>query len=266
MSRLQQLRIMTRIARFLRPCEIIFGLLPGSNQFRTYSLIVLMSALPVVVQGAGKDLRSQLEELATKHEFIIQGLNRIGNEPAKEVSGQAPEQLKILLQEYNHVILQDGSGDIEKVLIYSLKRSDAYSLKRSDAEPAQGYRANMTRRGRHHVVKAVLVGPTGARRTESLIVDTGASVIVLPQSMTKALGFQENGLRDGWSQTANGRVRTKRGVLRSVQIGQVVVENVAVNFIENEALGGNSLLGMSFLGRFRFTLDGDNNQLILLEK
>ncbi len=258
MSRLQQLRIMTRIARFLRPCEIIFGLLPGSNQFRTYSLIVLMSALPVVVQGAGKDLRSQLEELAAKHEFIIQGLNRIGTEPAKEVSGQAPEQLKILLQEYNHVILQDGSGDIEKVLIYSLKRSDA--------EPAQGYRANMTRRGRHHVVKAVLVGPTGARRTESLIVDTGASAIVLPQSMTKALGFQENGLRDGWSQTANGRVRTKRGVLRSVQIGQVVVENVAVNFIENEALGGNSLLGMSFLGRFRFTLDDDNNELILLEK
>ena len=249
---------MTHIARFFRPCEIIFGLLPGSNQCRTYSLIVLMSALPVVVQGAGKDLRTQLEELATKHEFIIQGLNRIGNEPAREVSGQAPEQLKNLLQEYNHVILQDGSGDIEKVLIYSLKRSDA--------EPAQGYRANMTRRGRHHVVKAVLVGPTGARRTETLIVDTGASAIVLPQSMTKALGFQENGLRDGWSQTANGRVRTKRGVLRSVQIGQVVVENVEVNFIENEALGGNSLLGMSFLGRFRFTLDDDNNELILLEK
>ena len=52
----------------------------------------------------------------------------------------------------------------------------------------------------------------------------------------------------------------------AANIDEYTVEKVAVNFIENEVLGGNSLLGMSFLGRFRFTLDGDNNQLILLAK
>ena len=41
------------------------------------------------------------------------------------------------------------------------------------------------------------------------------------------------------------------------------MQNVAVAFIDDARLNGNLLLGMSFLRRFRVTLDDDNNQLIL---
>ena len=82
--------------------------------------------------------------------------------------------------------------------------------------------------------------------------------------MSRTLGFSDEELRTGWSQTANGKVRTKQGILQLVQVGQAIVENVAVNFIDDDALGENALLGMSFLSRFRITIDEKNERLILM--
>ena len=97
-----------------------------------------------------------------------------------------------------------------------------------------------------------------------LMVDTGATRIVLPESMTRTLGFSDKDLKSGWTQTANGKVRTEQGILRSVQVGRAIVDDVAVNFVADEALGKNALLGMSFLGRFRITIDERNERLILM--
>ncbi len=77
--------------------------------------------------------------------------------------------------------------------------------------------------------------------------DTDASTIVLPRIMSKTLGFSETDLRDGGSQTANGRVRTREGVLRLTKVGSAEVRGVKMNYLEDKPLGNNALLGMSFL-------------------
>ena len=128
------------------------------------------------------------------------------------------------------------------------------------------YAVKTKRRGAHHLVEAVLVGPDGVEHTKMLMVDTGASAIVLPSSMIDRLGFQLDALKRGRSQTANGKVPIRRGTLWQVRIGDAEVDDVAVNFIADDKFGDRGLLGMSFLKHFRMTIDDDTNQLTLLPK
>ena len=67
----------------------------------------------------------------------------------------------------------------------------------------------------------------------------------------------------GWAQTANGRVRAKTGTLHSVAVGNATARDVTVTFLEDKRLNGSRLLGMSFLQRFRMTIDDANSRIIL---
>jgi aspartyl protease family protein len=122
------------------------------------------------------------------------------------------------------------------------------------------------RRGRQHVVEAELVGPNGARHMVRLVVDTGASTVVLPSSMIAPLGFRVEKLEEDEAETANGTVDVKMGTLRSVRVGQAKVSDVSVGFIEDEQIGDQHLLGMSFLGRFRLTIDDKTDRVVLLPR
>lgn len=81
--------------------------------------------------------------------------------------------------------------------------------------------------------------------------------------MIARLGFPPEALQDGWAQTANGRVPIKLATLPRLALGPLRARDVAVSFIADERLDGQALLGMSFLERFRFTLDDEADQLIL---
>jgi len=98
------------------------------------------------------------------------------------------------------------------------------------------------------------------------MVDTGATTLVLPSSRIAELGFTAQDLRKGTSQTASGVVPMQLGRLRHVRIGGVSAADVEVSFIADDKLSGNQLLGMSFLQRFKMTIDDANNELILLAK
>ena len=120
-----------------------------------------------------------------------------------------------------------------------------------------------SRRGSHHLVDALLIGPGGKRRTFPLMLDTGASIVVLPSSMIEDLGFEDGDLRPGTANTANGPVPIHLGTLRRVRIGRAAVDGVAVGFIADDKIGETSLLGMSFLNHFRVTIDDSGNRLTL---
>ena len=98
------------------------------------------------------------------------------------------------------------------------------------------------------------------RRLE-LVVDTGASQIALRASDAARLGIHPTP-RDYNVKvaTANGVTRAAPVELRMVEIGNIVVRDVAALVHPDEALGVN-LLGMSFLSRVRWT--HDRGQLIL---
>jgi clan AA aspartic protease (TIGR02281 family) len=101
-----------------------------------------------------------------------------------------------------------------------------------------------------------------------LLVDTGATVIVLSQSAADRLGIlsDPSKVSAGKSQVADGRILDVKGVI----LDSVAVESVEARDVEavvgafsdknGEAQG---LLGMSFLKRFSFTVDSRNGKLIL---
>ncbi len=238
--------------------------------YRKLILLATLTGMLLVSGNVVADLRGQLDELSARHGFEIQGRGLLGDEPAKPLGGELRHQIKRLLSGYNYVVVDNDRGGIGKVIILAV--GEAGQLPQAGISTVNtvglpGEHIIPTRRqGAHQVVDAVLVGPGQAPVAVSLMVDTGASTVVLPRSMISPLGFNADELRDGWTQTANGRVRAKIGTLASVDVGTAVAEDVKVTFLEDYRLGGSKLLGMSFLQRFRMTIDDENDRIILSDR
>ncbi len=126
------------------------------------------------------------------------------------------------------------------------------------------------RSGGHHVVQGALSGPNGQVVAVELLVDTGATVIVLPESLLVPLGFEDADLEPGRAQTARGVVRTKNGRLDRVAIGSESSAaergDVPVAFVHDRYIGGMALLGMSFLGQFQIMIDDRADEITLIER
>lgn len=92
----------------------------------------------------------------------------------------------------------------------------------------------------------------------NMVVDTGASTIVLNPSDAARAGIKVEGLRYSVPvQTANGTSFAARVRLKNVSIGPVSINNVDALIAKRGALR-ESLLGMSFLSRLRsYEFSGD---------
>ncbi len=212
--------------------------------------LLLACGVPWSVGGA--ELRDQLEELAAAHGIVLKGMDRIAaDEPARDVSGGVARRLEALLEGYDHVL--EGSPEaVRRVIVLGRKRAEPPSLV-----------VRTLRVSGHHAVEADLSGPNGRSVGAELIVDSGASSIVLPDSMMEPLGFDAGALQQRRSQTANGPVVGRAARLSRVRVGGAAARDVEVLFIPDARLGGVSLLGMSFLRDFSFTLDTAGGRLIL---
>jgi aspartyl protease family protein len=98
----------------------------------------------------------------------------------------------------------------------------------------------------HFQVEARIEG-----RRLSFMVDTGASVVALTASDAARLGIHP-AQREFVTEvkTANGAVRAAPVRLDEVEVGDLVVRDVAALVLPDEALSDN-LLGLSFLSRLR---------------
>ncbi len=210
-------------------------------------------------QDTNGNLRSQIDALASRAGFTVNGLERIGEASARPITeGPPSRQVEELLQGYNYIIVHDANGGIRELRILNPRSS-------TGPVPRRGV-VTSERQGRQHTVEAELIGPTGKKRTVRLVVDTGASTVVLPSSLIEPLGFSEEELEDGEAETANGTVTVKTGTLRSVRVGQAKAGDVSVGFIADEQIGNQHLLGMSFLGQFRLTIDDKTDRIVLLPR
>ncbi len=222
-----------------------------------FLLAALASAGPT---WAADDLPGQILELADQEGFLVNGLEQVDDAPTRKVLVAEPtRQLEVLLNGYNYMLLHDAEGGIREVVILEPRPSTEELFDR--------YAVRTTRKGPHHVVETTLVGPGGGQATLPLTLDTGATTVVLPQSLIGPLGFAATDLRDGWSRTAGGRVPVKLGTLQSVKVGHAMAKEVAVAFLSNEDPEAEiSLLGMSFLGHFRLTIEDAKDQIILMAR
>ena len=102
----------------------------------------------------------------------------------------------------------------------------------------------------------------------SLLLDTGASVIVLSKEIGKKLGVDTtHKIGVAQLQLADGRkINAAYVILGSVNIQDIEVQNVdaAVLLDDTGGMGfKDGVLGMSFLKRFNFRVDQKNKKLIL---
>lgn len=89
----------------------------------------------------------------------------------------------------------------------------------------------------------------------TLLIDTGASDIVLTPADARRIGLDPSALDyAGLASTANGTVATAPVRLASLTLGPW--RDVDVPASVNSGALDQSLLGMSYLGRYRITIDG----------
>lgn len=236
-----------------------------SRYYLMLAFFLFIEPIPGFAESA-PDLAGQLSDLAGKHGIVIKNLSYIEPAPTILLQGDLQEQLKALLKDYNYVLLNGDNGAIEKIIISSAKNyapRPVVAINNPSDDPLQ-FKISTTRTGPHHVVQTILAGTGDTSLEASLIVDTGASTVVLPLSQKDTLGFSDRDLHSGLSDTANGQIETLHGTLKSVRVGDAVVNDVAVSFIADNKLQNKGLLGMSFLNRFRFLFDDAKNELVLI--
>ncbi len=231
-----------------------------------WSWPVLAQRLPIPVT---------LEGMAREGNFEVTGLDKVQDASGRSEPGDLYTRLRALLEDFNHVIVQAPGGGVAKVIVIS--RKTAYTppplaqTPEGEGEPAEEQptgeiELDTERRGTSHLVTLALEGEGGKRSMQTLTVDTGADFVVLPVSLLGPLGIQAQKLQSREVQTANGKTSAKIGRLPAIWFGEHKLKDVQAAFIDDAKLGGNGLLGMSVLGRYRMTIDDEANRLTLSPK
>jgi len=111
-------------------------------------------------------------------------------------------------------------------------------------------------------VNALLNGNVSA----TLIVDTGASLVVISNKLAKQLGIEKKSISNKMKLVlANGStVEATPVILRSVRVGNSEVKNVYAAIIDQSPVPTvDGLLGMTFLSNFLIKIDANENNLVL---
>ena len=234
---------------------------------------------PCAAQTDRVDVAEELERLMAAHGFTMKpaDLEATRESEGRIESDELIPRLRVLLEGFDHIIVQKPGGGVDRVLILGAKvpytpppPQAAESGEEKATETEGGAQAEIVletqRKGTSHAMTLTIEGENGKRVQQVMLLDTGADFVVLPASLIGPLGLRPNNLRRQSVQTANGTVDAQLGTLAAVWLGNQRVPGIAAAFIEDARLGGNSLLGMSVLGRFRVTIDDENNQVVLAGK
>ena len=241
-------------------------------------LIALVSPLPALAEEVG--VSDELERLSAAHGFSVKGIEQVEEALGRAEGDDLFRRLRRLLKAFDHVIVQDAEGGVEKVIILGAKTPGAVPPP-PVSEPEGGETAatpdgegevsesdivlETIRQGTQHAVTLALEGQGDARIEQTLLIDTGSDSLVLPASLAEQLGISPSDLSQREMQTANGKVDARVGKVPALWLGETRVTDIDVAFVEDAKLGGG-LLGMNVLGRYRMTIDDESNKLTLSPK
>jgi len=101
----------------------------------------------------------------------------------------------------------------------------------------------------------------------SLILDTGASLVLLSPRIGKELGLETISLRKGIITkivlAAGSEADARLIVLDRIAVEGIEAKNIEGAILLKEGAQGDGLLGRSFLNKFNFQIDAENKKLIL---
>jgi clan AA aspartic protease (TIGR02281 family) len=235
--------------------------------------ILGLSCAAIQAQANEVFVAEELSQLAKANGFEVEGEEHLHDGTAWVDEDSVYRRVRRLLDGFDHIILQDGQGRVSRVLIIGEKGMLTDVKRRYNRQQGQetmeeapdlGRIVMATRRvGNQHAVDVGIEKANGGKLNQMLLIDTGASLVVLPRSMIAKLGIDRQDLSRSRIQTANGKIEGQVGTLSGVWLGKRRLEGVRAAFIEDGKLGVSGLLGMSALGRFQVTLDDEAGQLIL---
>jgi len=133
------------------------------------------------------------------------------------------------------------------------------SLPTPKTSESKGFEVDLFRKHELWLVEVML----NERVKRNLVVDSGASFILISQQTAKELGViidESTPFIPG--STVSGVILTPLVTLKSVKVGNASVENVEA-VIYSMPGGQDGLLGNSFLNKFRVVLDAINSKMIL---
>ncbi len=94
------------------------------------------------------------------------------------------------------------------------------------------------------------------------LVDTGATSVSMDAALAQQAGIPFRTGTAGWSNTANGLVRSWRVRLDSIAVGPITLYGIDATVREGPGTGGIGLLGMTFLNRVEMKREGETLTLI----
>ena len=125
---------------------------------------------------------------------------------------------------------------------------------------SNGYAVPVKSHNGHFIVEALINGNIKA----NLMVDTGATLIILSESLGQRLGVKDNKDYPSMSfNTAGGKVESPLFVLDSLKIGGAEAFGLEASTNPNFKGNVDGLLGMSFLGEFKVEIDRENSKMLL---
>ena len=234
---------------------------------------LLLAAGQVTNAAERVEVAGELQDLAEIHGFDVTGLEQTAESFVRAEGDELFPRLRRLLEKFDHVIIQDPAGNVERVIVLGEK---VPFVPAPPAPAAEGSARGGSdggdivlpteRRGTQHVVRVSLAGRAGAKVERELHVDTGADYLVLPLSLVEELGIDKATLESRDMQTANGKVKGRVGLLPALWLGERRIVSIETAFLDDDKLGNKGLLGMSVLGRFKLTIDDDENTITLGSK
>jgi aspartyl protease family protein len=235
--------------------------------------------LAAPAKAAQVDVAEELARLASANGFTVTGDEHLQDALGRAEGDAVYARVRLLLERFDHIILQRPGGGIERVIVLGKAMPGAARPKTvvqtdepgSDGDvPAASDSAQIelptVRNGNQHSVQVALENAKGERVERALLIDTGADTLVLPASLIATLGIAQDSLRERQVQTANGRVQARIGRLPGLWLGEQRIDQVEAAFLEDDKLGGNGLLGMNVLGRYRITIDDEHDKLTLIRR
>ena len=117
--------------------------------------------------------------------------------------------------------------------------------------------------GDTHYVSVVI----NSEHTREMVLDSGASLVCLPSTMASDMGITVSSLNPKIVLVlADGRQIDAHLVqLKSVRVGKFTVEDVDCAVLSADATHAVPLLGMSFLGNFKFEVDSADGKLTMVK-
>ncbi len=176
----------------------------------------------------------------------------------------ADEESDVIKADRQALLDANASGVSSKILAAKEQLSDDLGMeadqRRKDLE---GITIPLVPDGQGHFLADVLINN---KVHASLVVDTGSPVIMLTSSFVQKLGLDLSQSTVGYVEVLNGKYKAAAVSLDSVKVGSVQAYDVSATLLlqDNREIS-DGLLGLSFLGKFHYTLD-PVRQILVLKK